>query len=173
MEYTMLYSDTDLSLSSTTRPLFEISDIYVALESKRSTSSLADWRSSNRGQNKNCYEKAFVPGGKDDVLKAVIINSDLVMQDLLIDGDSPIIKVNDDFLEERKDSKRRTGTCCSNCSNTETTLWRRIAGHLMCNPCALYFKLHGCHRPRELLKTEIKRRRRRSQNNIYTSSNIE
>lgn len=166
----MLYSDTELSLSSTTRPLFEISDIYVALESKRSTSSLADWRSSKSSQQKNYYEKAFVPGGKDDVLKAVIVSSDITMEAANSHNDSIAILINS---PEKKDRKRRSGTCCSNCNCTETTLWRRISGQLMCNPCALYFKLHGCDRPRELLKTEIKRRRRRSQNNIYASSNID
>lgn len=169
----MLYSDTDFSLSSTTRPLFEISEIYVALESKRSTSSLTDWISTKNSQHKSHYEKAFVPGGKDDVLKAVIIGSDINLDYPMRAADSGSGKEYSDCLLDKKESKRRGGTYCSNCNCTETTLWRRIAGQLMCNPCALYYKLHGCDRPRELLKSEIKRRRRRTQNNMYASSNME
>lgn len=169
----MLHSDTDFNLSSTTTPLFEVSEIYVALESKRSNSSLLDWRAYNTTCNYN--ERAFVSGGKDDILKAVFINSDIPTPEVLEkkSNQTPSSFDGGEFCIERKDIKRRDGTCCANCSCTQTTLWRRISGQLMCNPCALYFKLHGCVRPRELLKPEIKRRRRKSQNNIYALSNIE
>lgn len=164
----MLQSDPDIRLSSTTRPLFEISDIYVALESKRSTSSLADFCSpSYQNMFKAYYDKAFVSGGRDDVLMAVSISSDLFTEGCA-NNTASVSKVEDckECFEEKKESKKRPGTCCFNCQCTETTLWRRIAGELMCNPCALYYKLHGCNRPQELLNTQIKRRKRRPQNSF-------
>ncbi|KAI9683566.1 MAG: putative electron transfer flavoprotein subunit [Trizodia sp. TS-e1964] len=50
---------------------------------------------------------------------------------------------------------------CQNCSTTITPLWRRDdSGHAICNACGLYFKLHHVHRPVELSKPIIKRRKR-------------
>jgi hypothetical protein len=51
---------------------------------------------------------------------------------------------------------------CNNCGTSVTTLWRRAGGKLMCNPCALYFKLHGIPRPFHLIKNCITRRKRRT-----------
>lgn len=50
---------------------------------------------------------------------------------------------------------------CHNCSTTVTPLWRRDEqGHPICNACGLYHKLHGAHRPVQMKKSTIKRRKR-------------
>ena len=50
---------------------------------------------------------------------------------------------------------------CKNCGTTVTPLWRRDeVGHPICNACGLYHKLHSSHRPVQMKKSTIKRRKR-------------
>ncbi len=52
------------------------------------------------------------------------------------------------------------GPICSHCQTEATSLWRRVGERLMCNACALYFKLHGVQRPLHLNTGIVKRRNR-------------
>lgn len=50
---------------------------------------------------------------------------------------------------------------CTNCSTTNTPLWRRNSqGHALCNACGLFLKLHGVVRPLSLKTDVIKKRNR-------------
>ncbi|GIY84544.1 transcription factor GATA-4 [Caerostris extrusa] len=62
----------------------------------------------------------------------------------------------------RLTTSRRVGMTCSNCSTTDTTLWRRnIQGEPVCNACGLYYKLHNVNRPISMRKDSIQTRKRK------------
>ncbi|KAG0040599.1 hypothetical protein BGZ82_001054 [Podila clonocystis] len=52
---------------------------------------------------------------------------------------------------------------CNNCKTQQTSLWRRgVDGQTLCNACALFYKLHGRSRPKNLKSNVIKTRNRAS-----------
>lgn len=57
---------------------------------------------------------------------------------------------------------------CIHCNTTETSLWRRLEGKVVCNACGLYFKMHGVKRPLSLKKPSIKKRKRISKRKTVT-----
>ncbi|CAJ0610535.1 unnamed protein product [Cylicocyclus nassatus] len=63
-----------------------------------------------------------------------------------------------------QNSQRRQGLVCSNCSGTNTTLWRRNAeGEPVCNACGLYYKLHNVQRPITMKKEgQLQTRKRKA-----------
>nr|AZG02913.1 transcription factor GATA1/2/3b [Schmidtea mediterranea] len=64
--------------------------------------------------------------------------------------------------KRRLSASRRTGTICSNCNTSTTTLWRRNSnGEPVCNACGLYFKLHSVSRPPTMKKEGIQTRNRK------------
>lgn len=68
-----------------------------------------------------------------------------------------------DFNANNKDNHLTSedNIICANCQATTTPLWRRDAdGKTICNACGLYYKLHHVHRPANMMRTVIKRRKR-------------
>lgn len=66
----------------------------------------------------------------------------------------------------RLTTSRRVGMTCSNCSTTDTTLWRRnTQGEPVCNACGLYYKLHQVNRPISMRKDSIQTRKRKPKSN--------
>lgn len=64
--------------------------------------------------------------------------------------------------QKRLATSRRQGMTCSNCSTTDTTLWRRnTQGEPVCNACGLYYKLHQVNRPISMRKDSIQTRKRK------------
>jgi hypothetical protein len=151
------FQEFDVCVAQSTAPLFDVAEILLSIERLHSTSSLQE---ESRPVDLN---SAFIQGGRDERLYAVVLGSDTVCADA-----SRIDREDSMCIRAVAPSKvtpvepKATDPQCNNCFCTETTLWRRVGNELMCNACALYYKLHGCRRPKELVKTEIKRRQRRS-----------
>lgn len=49
---------------------------------------------------------------------------------------------------------------CSHCGATQTSLWRKLEGNIVCNACGLYFKMHNRIRPQSLKKDYVRKRNR-------------
>ena len=153
-------SEIEIDLSFTTRRLFDLEDIFMVLEKKKSTSSLVEVIGGDISAQIN-YDEAFIPGGKDGNLSTTFfLASDFLEFEMGENLSKELIRPI--MRKKSEKASKKTPLRCSNCQCTETTLWRRISGDLMCNPCALYYKLHGFCRPKQLIKSEIKRRRRKS-----------
>jgi hypothetical protein len=58
---------------------------------------------------------------------------------------------------------------CSNCSTTNTSLWRRDNDGLpVCNACGLFMRLHGIPRPLSL-KTDVVKKRKRDRSSCTSA----
>lgn len=61
-------------------------------------------------------------------------------------------------------------TACTNCSTRTTPLWRRDPeGHLLCNACGLFMRLHGATRPLSPKLDLVKKRNWGSEDKSATS----
>lgn len=50
---------------------------------------------------------------------------------------------------------------CSHCCADKTSLWRKLNGHIVCNACGLYYRIHGVERPANLCKKKMVKRTRK------------
>jgi hypothetical protein len=159
--------------------MIQTSSLYIANSNCKSD----DWFSSEsaikslnqHGISRKMYDIGSLFPENEDILSigpfnnvSVLIKSEPETENIiksLPDGrshvDPKLLRVGKN-AELKKMVTEEKSCICSNCGTIETTLWRRTEGRLMCNPCALYFKLHGVSRPLHLLNGSIRRRRRRS-----------
>ncbi|XP_050308876.1 GATA-binding factor 6-A-like isoform X2 [Anthonomus grandis grandis] len=75
---------------------------------------------------------------------------------------APSVITEEKSSRSRLSASRRNGLTCTNCSTTNTSLWRRNShGEPVCNACGLYYKLHNVNRPASMKKDTIQQRKRK------------
>lgn len=152
----------ELCLSQATKPILDVAEILLSIERLHSTSSIGD-----PVYPRHEYSTAFLHVEHDEALRALALGSDTVAPEQAATDNLPFPIVCPQLVTPKQDNvfaAPPTAQHCCNCLCVETTLWRRVGPNLMCNACALYLKLHGQQRPKELLRSEIKRRRRKNSN---------
>lgn len=61
---------------------------------------------------------------------------------------------------------------CANCDTMDTPLWRRGEnGRIYCNACALYYRTHNAHRPKQYYNNVSNGINKEPPSNIFTDSN--
>ncbi|KAI0695521.1 hypothetical protein BC835DRAFT_943552 [Cytidiella melzeri] len=78
-------------------------------------------------------------------------------------GSTPEFQATSSAQGKNGEECESSPTVCTNCSTTNTPLWRRDPdGQPLCNACGLFYKLHGVVRPQSLKTNIIKKRNRAS-----------